>query len=137
MQKLGRCMITTKNDVDQLEFDWGIIHMLSEERVTGAKTFSFGVVSLQPGKGHVRHNHPDADEIIYVVSGEADQMLDDEPAVPVRAGDCIWIPEGIYHSTINTGDTPVQLIVIYAPAGAEGVLRQDPTVKITPPSNNS
>lgn len=132
MRKIGSCAITTTKDVDTLEFDWGIIHMLSEERVTGAKTFSFGHVVLQPGKGHIRHNHPTADEIIYVVSGEADQMLDDQPPVRVKAGDCIWIPMGVYHSTVNTGSEPIVLIVVYAPAGAEGALRVDPNVKITP-----
>jgi oxalate decarboxylase/phosphoglucose isomerase-like protein (cupin superfamily) len=133
MRKVGTCFVTTEEDVDTLEFDWGIIHMLSEERVTLGKTMSFGTVVLQPGKGHVRHNHPTSDEIIYVVSGEADQMLDDQPPIRVKAGDCIWIPQAVYHSTINVGSEPVRLIVIYAPAGAEGVLREDPTVKITPP----
>ena len=133
MEKIGRCFVTTTNDVDQLEFDWGIIHMLSEERVTGGSSFSFGSVKLQAGKGHIRHNHPDADEVIYVVSGEGDQMLDDKEPVRVKAGDCIWIPKGVYHSTINRGADAMHLIVVYAPAGSEQALRQDPTVKITSP----
>ena len=132
MQKIGNCFITQEQDVDKLEFDWGVIHMLAREEVTGGKTFSFGHVVLKPGQGHVRHNHPTADEVIYVLSGEADQMLDDQPAVPVRAGACIWIPQGVYHSTINTGTEPVHLIVVYAPAGAEQVLWDDPNVRITP-----
>lgn len=134
MQKLGTCFITTTQDVDQLEFDWGIIHFLSDEKTTGAKTMSFGSVVLQPGQGHIRHNHPDADEIIYVLSGEAEQMLDDQPPVMVKAGDCMWIPKGVYHSTINRSNEPIQLIVVYAPAGAETVLWQDPNVKVTPPA---
>jgi oxalate decarboxylase/phosphoglucose isomerase-like protein (cupin superfamily) len=132
-RKIGTCFIATEQDVDKLEFDWGVIHMLAHEKITGGKTFSFGHVVLQPGQGHVRHNHPTADEVIYVLSGTADQMLDDQPAVPVKPGDCIWIPEGVYHSTINTGTDPVHLIVVYAPAGAEQVLWQDPTVRVTPP----
>lgn len=135
MQKIGTCTITTERDVETLQFDWGIIHMLAHEQITGGKTFSFGHVILQPGQGHTRHNHPTADEVIYVLAGAADQMLDDQPAVPVRAGDCIWIPQGVYHSTINTGAEPVQLIVVYAPAGAEQVLWADPNVTITPPAN--
>ena len=134
MHKIGRCTITTTSDVDQLEFDWGIIHMLSEESVTGGSSFSFGSVKLQPGKGHVRHNHPTADEVIYVISGEGDQMLDDKDPVRIKPGDCIWIPKGVYHSTVNRGDEAMHLIVVYAPAGAEQVLREDPTVKITSPS---
>ena len=81
----------------------------------------------------MRHNHPTADEVIYVLSGEANQMLDDQPPVPVRAGACIWIPQGVYHSTINTGSEAVHLIVVYAPAGAEQVLWEDPNVRITSP----
>lgn len=133
MKKIGACFITDTNSVDKLEFDWGVIHMLSEEKVTGGKTFSFGHVVLQPGKGHIRHNHPTADEVIYVVSGEAEQMLDDQPPVMIKAGDCLWIPKGVYHSTINRSSEPILLIVVYAPAGAEQVLREDPNVKITPP----
>jgi quercetin dioxygenase-like cupin family protein len=66
MQKPGSGVITTTEDVDRLEFDWGKIHFLSEPAVTGAKRFSFGVVELAQGEGHARHNHPGSEEIIYV-----------------------------------------------------------------------
>jgi oxalate decarboxylase/phosphoglucose isomerase-like protein (cupin superfamily) len=133
MQTIGRCKITRTDDVDRLEFDWGKLHFLSDEPTTGATSFSFGLVELAVGKGHTRHNHPGVDEIIYVVSGEGDQMLDDQEPVRVRAGDSIWIPKDIFHSTINTGYTPMQLIVVYSPAGAEQALRQDPAVAIISP----
>lgn len=132
MEKVGSCVVTYQSDVDTLVFDWGQVRMLSEERVTGAQTFSFGVVSLEPGKGHERHNHPDADEIIFVVSGQGDQMLDDQGTVAVGPGAAIWIPKAVYHSTVNTGHEAMQLIVIYAPAGAEQALREIPGVKIVP-----
>jgi oxalate decarboxylase/phosphoglucose isomerase-like protein (cupin superfamily) len=133
MQKFNDCTITYDGDVDSLVFDWGTIHMLSEQQVTGSASISFGSVVLQTGKGHVRHNHPDADEIIYVVSGEGKQMLDDHEPVTVKPGACIWIPKGIYHSTLNTGPGALHLVVAYVPAGAEQVLRQSPDVKIIPP----
>ena len=133
MKNFGACVVTRNEDVDDLVFDWGVIRMLSEESVTGARSFSFGYVELAEGKGHIRHNHPTADEIIYVLAGEGDQMLDDEDTVRVTAGDCIWIPKGIYHSTVNRGSGPMRLIVVYAPAGAEQALREDPTVQIVPP----
>jgi oxalate decarboxylase/phosphoglucose isomerase-like protein (cupin superfamily) len=134
MQKFNDCTITYLNDVDTLKFGWGTVNMLSEERVTGSASISFGAVSLAPGKGHDRHNHPDADEIIYVVSGQGTQMLDDHEPVPVRPGACIWIPKGIYHGTINTGSEPMQLVVAYIPAGSEQSLRELPDVEIIPAS---
>lgn len=132
MYQAGDCFITTEADVDSLVFDWGTIHMLCEERVTGAKSVSFGTVVLEQGKGHIRHNHPDADEIIFFVSGEGDQMINDAEPQRCKAGACIWIPKGIYHSTINRGDGPLHLVVAYIPAGSEQALRQDPAVKIIP-----
>ena len=133
MKKVGSCVVTRTDDVDTISFDWGSVRLLSEERVTGAKSFSFGYVELQPGQGHDRHNHPTADEVIYVLAGEGDQMLDDEGTVRVGPGDCIWIPEGVYHSTINRGDDVMRLIVVYAPAGAEQALREDPSSQVIPP----
>ena len=101
MKKIGSCFVTRNEDVDRLTFDWGKINFLSEEKVTGGKSFSFGLVELEEGKGHIRHNHPTADEVIYVVEGEGDQMLDDQETVRVKAGDCIWIPLGVYLSLIH------------------------------------
>ena len=137
MFRSGDCYITTNADVDSLIFDWGTIHMLSDERVTGAKSISFGSVVLEPGKGHVRHNHPLADEIIYFVSGEGDQMVNDAEPVRCTAGACVWIPKGVYHSTINRGDGPLHLVVAYVPAGSEQALRDDPSVRIVTPDERS
>jgi len=46
MHKRGTGVITSNQDVDRLEFDWGKIHFLSEPAVTGAVRFSFGIVDL-------------------------------------------------------------------------------------------
>jgi oxalate decarboxylase/phosphoglucose isomerase-like protein (cupin superfamily) len=132
MQKLGSGVITTTTDVDRVEFDWGTIHFLSEPVVTGANRFSFGIVKLAPGKGHERHNHPGSEEIIYVVSGEGEQMVDDRPAVTVGPGASIYIPADIYHSTVNTGKETLELIVVYSPAGPERLLREIPGCTVTP-----
>jgi oxalate decarboxylase/phosphoglucose isomerase-like protein (cupin superfamily) len=126
MHKLGTGFITSAKDVDRLEFDWGKIHFLSEPAVTAAVRFSFGIVELVAGKGHARHNHPGSEEIIYVISGEGEQMVDDQPPVKVGPGSSIYIPADVYHSTVNTGNETMRLAVIYSPAGPERLLREIP-----------
>jgi oxalate decarboxylase/phosphoglucose isomerase-like protein (cupin superfamily) len=101
--------------------------------VTNADRFSFGMVELSQGKGHARHNHPGSEEIIYVVSGEGEQMVDDRPPVKVGPGASIYIPADVYHSTVNTGTETMKLIVVYSPAGPERLLREIPGAKVTPP----
>lgn len=141
MQRLGAGVITTDADLETLAFDWGTVRMLSEPQVTGAQPHSFGMVKVLPG-GHERHNHPGAEEIIYVVSGEGEQMVDDQPPVKIGPGACVSflmvfiIQHGIYHSTLNTGSEPMQLIIIYAPAGPEQMLREIPGCRVLAPGEN-
>jgi oxalate decarboxylase/phosphoglucose isomerase-like protein (cupin superfamily) len=109
-------------------FDWGVIKWyVSPDDQTGAR-LTFGEVILLPGKGHDRHNHPESEEILYVLSGEGEQMLDDggENRFPVKAGDTIYVPTGMFHSTLNTSWQPMRLLAIYNPGGAERVLRDLP-----------
>src|ERR1700755_3666276 len=137
MHKLGTGVVTSTQDVDRLEFDWGKIHFLSEPAVTGAKAFSFGLGDLEAGRGHERHNHPGSEEIIYVVSGQGEQMVDDRPPVKVSAGSSIYIPADVYHSTLNTGTETLKLIVVYSPAGPERLLREIPGCKVVPAASGS
>src|SRR5579863_3240697 len=82
----GRRFVTPAT-VETQVFDWGTIKWLSEPRVTGTDRFTAGVVILEPGKGHTRHNHPGVEEILYIISGEGDQMVE----VPDGTGG--WRPE--------------------------------------------
>jgi oxalate decarboxylase/phosphoglucose isomerase-like protein (cupin superfamily) len=132
MEKIGSCHIVYGHDVETLSFDWGNVKLLSSPSAAGGQTMTFGMVVLQPGKGHSRHNHPDADEILFIISGEGEQMLDDRPAVNIRPGAMIYIPRGVFHSTLNTGWEPLRFAVVYAPAGTEKVLRELPDVRVVP-----
>lgn len=100
-------------------FDWGIIKWLvTPERNAGAK-ISFGEVILLPGEGHTRHNHPTSEEILYVLSGNGEQMLNDQQPFAITPGDTIYVPMAAYHSTLNTGWQPLRLLALYNPGGPD------------------
>jgi oxalate decarboxylase/phosphoglucose isomerase-like protein (cupin superfamily) len=126
----------TPDDVETQVFDWGSIKWMSEVRVTGASRSTGGVVILDPGKGHARHNHPGSDEILYFISGEGDQMVEDDDGKPVvrhlKAGDMACIPEGVFHSTVNTTWEPLRILACYSPGGPEAFLRSLPDCTIVP-----
>jgi oxalate decarboxylase/phosphoglucose isomerase-like protein (cupin superfamily) len=134
MSELSGARFVRPDDVETQVFDWGNIKWLSEPRVTATDRFSAGVVILEPGKGHARHNHPGVEEILYVVSGQGNQMIDlgAERWEPIAAGDLVHIPPDIYHSTVNSGWEPLKLIAIYSPPGPEAFLRTLPDCKIVP-----
>lgn len=131
MEEIGTCTVAYADNVETLSFDWGDVKILSCPAWAGGPSMTFGSVVLQPGKGHERHNHPEADEILYILSGEGEQMLDDREPVTVRPGAMIHIPRGIYHSTMNTGSEPLRFVVVYAPAGdGDGQLVEQPDVEV-------
>jgi oxalate decarboxylase/phosphoglucose isomerase-like protein (cupin superfamily) len=112
-----------------MTFDWGVIKPL----VSGdSEAVSMMHVILLPGKGHDRHNHPNSDEILYILAGEGDQMVDDREPFRVRPGQTVFIPKGAFHSTLNTGYEPMVILAIYAPAGAEEVLKELPDYREVP-----
>jgi oxalate decarboxylase/phosphoglucose isomerase-like protein (cupin superfamily) len=120
------------NSVPTQTFEWGSIKWLVTPSSTDGAGLTFGEVVLQPGRGHDRHNHPDAEEILYVLSGTGEQMLDDGESFPVGAGDTIYVPTAVYHSTRNTGWEPLRLLALYNPGGAEKVLEGLPDFRQVP-----
>jgi oxalate decarboxylase/phosphoglucose isomerase-like protein (cupin superfamily) len=110
------------NAIPTQTFDWGAIKWFVTPELTRGAGITFGEVVLQPGRGHDRHNHPESEEILYVLSGEGEQMLDDAEAFSVKPGDAIYVPTGVFHSTRNTGWEPMRLLALYNPGGPEKVL---------------
>jgi oxalate decarboxylase/phosphoglucose isomerase-like protein (cupin superfamily) len=115
-----------------MTFDWGVIKPLVASDNTENPAVSMMHVILLPGKGHERHNHPESDEILYILAGEGDQMVDDGEPFAVRPGQTVFIPKGAFHSTLNTGYEPMAILAIYAPAGAEEVLKTLPDYREVP-----
>jgi len=121
------------NAVPTQTFKWGAIKWYVAPGATAGAVMSFGEVVLLPGMGHDRHNHPVSEEILYVLSGEGEQMIDDGEPFPVRAGDTIYVPTAVYHSTRNTGWTPMRLLAVYNPGGPERDLETLPDFRKLPP----
>lgn len=68
--------------------------------------YSIGAVPGIDGPGpHLGEVHPDGDELLYVVSGTMEVILDDgdehtigtETTVELRAGDAHVVPRGVWH----------------------------------------
>ncbi|WP_327092937.1 cupin domain-containing protein [Nonomuraea sp. NBC_01738] len=119
-------MLVSPDTVTTMTFDWGSIKwFVTPSMIPGAGS-TLGEVIVNPGKGHARHNHPHAEEIIYVISGEALQTVGDGEPFAIREGDTVHIPAGAYHSTFNATWRPLRLIVTYTPGGEEKALEGAP-----------
>lgn len=132
--------IVSIEDVETQIFPWGRLSWLSEPRVTGTDNMTAGIVVLEQGKGHDRHNHPGCEEILFVLEGEGEQTIEENGEIEkkvVKKWDLIKISEGVYHSTINTGNSSMVLLAVYQFPGPEAQLRNSPDCKIEPPKNKN
>ena len=70
---------------------------------------------------------------------ERDQMIEDDSGNPVlrhlRAGDMVCIPQGVFHSTVNTTWEPLRILAIYWPGGPEAFLRSCRTAPACRPAS--
>lgn len=116
--------------------DRGQLAIVLGPKVNGAQKFSAAVVTVPPGKGHTRHNHPGAEEIIHILEGTGAQMVEDEAGQPhteqVQPGTCVFIPESRFHSTLNTGAAEMKIFVVCSPTGPGEFLRTLTDFRLVP-----
>ena len=74
---------------------------------------------MPAGKAHQFHRHPELEEIIYVLSGRAEQWVNDE-CRELGPGEAAHIPENVVHGTYNTSIEPLDFLAILSPAHFNG-----------------
>lgn len=74
---------------------------------------------LEPGAAHKFHFHPKMEEILYVLSGTAEQWVEKEKRV-LGPGDSLYLPAGVIHGTYNIGKERLEFLAILSPAKSDG-----------------
>ena len=74
---------------------------------------------LEPGAAHKFHYHPQLEEILYILSGKAEQWVEREKRV-LGPGDSVYLPARMVHGTYNLGSEPLDFLAILAPAKSDG-----------------
>lgn len=69
-------------------------------------------VTIQPGESGVPHRHP-GPGFGYIIEGEYELAIDDQPVQKLKAGDTFYEPAGCLHRiSRNPGKVPVRLIAV-------------------------
>jgi quercetin dioxygenase-like cupin family protein len=119
-------MTNERNDMDPLNIDdlktVELTSTTSNDAVWTGGFFAYGgdgaekstiiYFTIPPGKRLGRHTDT-AEETQTFVGGSGD-LLRDDGAKPVRAGDVVVLPEGTFHDLHNTGTDDLQVIAFFA-----------------------
>ena len=116
---------------------WGPHEWLSRPGLTDAEELLLVRVRMPAGRAHQFHRHPEMEEIIYVISGTAEQWVDRERRI-LQAGDSAHIPRDLVHGTYNVGADTLVFLAILSPARISGeplvdVHRIEPWRSLRPP----
>ena len=98
--------------------DWGKLRWMSNPPSTAAAQLTVIEVNITPGEGHDFHKHPDQEEVIYVISGQVEQWLEQEKRI-LGPGDSVFIGADVVHASFNVGDLEAQLLAILGPCVGE------------------
>jgi quercetin dioxygenase-like cupin family protein len=93
-----------------------IVRNVIDRNDAGARRIILLSSELPPGKVHLLHRHPNAEQIMYVLEGSCLALSEVEP-VRLNEGDAVYIAQGEWHGVRNDTDRPVLTLVIYAGAG--------------------
>lgn len=100
----------------------------------GIRDFTFLVVNLYPVDGQTDyHTHP-VDEMIYIISGWGEAIVDGEKH-PLEPGTIIYAPKGTMHQCRNLSDTAMHMACYFTPSLPKDALdrmAEGATVRVPP-----
>lgn len=109
----------TRHDVQVEPSPWGPHEWLCRPELTAAEKLMMVRVLMPAGTAHQFHRHPTMEEIIYVISGSAEQWVDREKRL-LGPGDMAHIPADVVHGTYNAGSDTLVFLAILSPALFDG-----------------
>jgi len=112
-----RFVTTDEMSVETLP--WGPHEWLSRPELTDPDQLMLVRVRMPPGKAHAFHRHPAMEEILYVISGHAEQWVGKSSRM-LGPGEIAHIPRDEVHGTYNTSDDTLVFLAILSPAKFDG-----------------
>jgi quercetin dioxygenase-like cupin family protein len=134
-----RCLrFVSSADVVVEELPWGPHEWLVRGDLTENVRLTAVRVTMPAGRAHRFHRHPELEELLYVVSGRAEQWVGRTRRV-LGPGDVAHVPTNEVHGTYNDFDEPVVFLAVLGPAVSVGpmlvdVSEEEPWRSLRPPS---
>ena len=81
-------------------------------------------MTIQPGQRNPLHQHPNCEELLYVLSGTCEHRLGDD-RFPLAPGDVIRIPRGVPHWAKCTSAEPLVAVISFSAPDRQAINLDD------------
>jgi quercetin dioxygenase-like cupin family protein len=107
----------TADDAVRFQSPWTIEEWLCRSDVIDNKQLLLVRANMDARRSHPFHTHPTREELIYIISGRAEQWVGKEHRI-LKPGEMAFIPQGEVHGTFNPFDEKLVFLAILAPSNA-------------------
>jgi quercetin dioxygenase-like cupin family protein len=107
----------TAADAVQVQSPWTLEEWLCRSDVVNNEHLLLVRANMDPHRSHPFHTHPTREEIIYIISGQAEQWIGREKRI-LKPGEMAFIQMGEVHGTFNPFDEKLVFLAILSPANA-------------------
>ena len=85
------------------------------------------LMSLLPGEDIGDEVHKEVDQFFRIEKGVGKVILNEKEERPVKDGDAVVVPAGVYHNIVNTSETErLKLYTIYSPPNhTDGIIHKE------------
>ena len=111
-----RRFVTAAEKVDFVS-PWTLEEWLSRADVVPNQELLMVRANMEAGRSHPFHTHPTREEIIYILSGRAEQWINGEYRV-LGPGEMVLVRKGEVHGTYNPFRERLVFLAILSPANA-------------------
>ena len=84
----------------------------------GAEAVEVVLGVIEKGKGALAHSHSGIEQVCYMLEGRALAEVGGQSR-ELGPGDCCFFPAGMRHNFTAISDTPVRVLLVYAPPYGE------------------
>ena len=84
-------------------------YFLVDPENSPSMNLKMGQTTIYPTGTTTGHVHDDMEEVYYVISGEG-VMVVGEDKFEIKAGDGLYVPPGVFHTTMQRGNLPLTVL---------------------------
>ena len=93
------------------------VFRIVDQKLTESEFLTSGLTIFEPGEASSLHEHPESEEVNFIVRGSGEVVTEDGGRTAFAAHTFMFIPKGVKHQHVNTGREPLWLVFVYGPHG--------------------
>ena len=117
MNDISLRRFVTNAEAARFQSPWTIEEWLCRSDVVANEHLLLVRANMDSFRSHPFHHHPTREELIYVLSGQAEQWVGDQHRI-LKPGEMAFIPMGTIHGTYNSFPEKLIFLAILSPANA-------------------